>query len=188
MLSGAIGFIIAPSNRRAMVRTEDRAPWQQDPLSEERCLHGWRAGLSGATGGSSSRSAARSELVAGCRTADRSPYQPAPAQRERRKHVLTTVAPHLGDRRGSVSRLFLRQAPDPHRRPTSFKVPSYRRHGCGGCEPSSAAFDDRGLRHHAAGRSPSSTSRIRLRARSRLGGSLSRLACTSRRRSESEAA
>ena len=59
-------------------------------------------------------SAAWSEVVAGCGASDRSPNQPAPTQRKRGKHVFATGATHLGRRSGSVVRLCLGQAPDPH--------------------------------------------------------------------------
>ncbi len=72
--------------------------------------------------------AARSELVA-CRGAsDRSPYEPAPAQRERRKHVLATVAAHLGRGSGSVAPVSW-IGPRSSRHPTSFGSASWPWHG-----------------------------------------------------------
>jgi hypothetical protein len=77
-------------------------------------------------------SAAWSEVVAGCGASDWSPNQPAPAQRERGKHVFATGAPHLGRGSGSVVRLSLGQAPDPHviRPPWKLRPKSWHELAC----------------------------------------------------------
>jgi hypothetical protein len=79
------------------------APFQLSPDARASL---WKQGVGEA--------AARSEVVAGCGASDRPPDQPASAQSERGKHVLATGAPHLGCGSGSVVRLSLGKAPDPH--------------------------------------------------------------------------